>query len=69
MSEPGSIALLPYRWSDDESWKLKAFAGHDDRTPRTAIPQYQNDEDRRLAEQHLVPPHCAVCERFGGASQ
>ncbi len=60
MTAPGSVKELPFRWSEDEDWKAKAFAGGDDRTPRLDAPQYQNEEDRRRAEQG-PPPACPVC--------
>lgn len=60
MTEPGSIRELPFRWSEDEEWKEKAFAEGDDRTPRHDTPQYQDEEDRRRAEQGSPPP-CPVC--------
>jgi len=51
---PGAVKMLPFRWGD-EDWKRDAFGGGDDRQPRYDTPQYQNEEDRRLAEQ------CEVC--------
>jgi hypothetical protein len=60
MTVPGSIRILPYRWSDDEGWKDGAFAGGDDRLPRRDTPQYQDEEDRRRAE-GADPPPCPVC--------
>jgi hypothetical protein len=50
LSSPGTVKTLPFRWSEDESWKERAFAGGDDRLPRYDTPQYQCEEDRRLAE-------------------
>lgn len=49
LSTPGTVKTLPFRWSDDERWKEQAYAGGDDRLPRDDTPQYQSDEDRRLA--------------------
>jgi hypothetical protein len=60
MTAPGSMKDLPFRWSEDEEWKAKAFAEGDDRTPRHDTPQYQDEEDRRRAEQG-GPPSCPVC--------
>ncbi len=60
MTAPGSVKELPFLWSEDEEWKAKAFAEGDDRTPRHDSPQYQNEEDRRRAEQGSPPP-CPVC--------
>jgi hypothetical protein len=60
MTAPGSMKDLPFRWSEDEEWKAKAFAEGDDRTPRHDVPQYQDEEDRRRAEQ-AESPSCPVC--------
>ena len=60
MTAPGSMKELPFRWSEDEEWKAKAFAEGDDRTPRHDTPQYQNEEDRRRAE-NGGSPSCPVC--------
>jgi hypothetical protein len=60
MTAPGSMKDLPFRWSEDEEWKAKAFAEGDDRAPRHDTPQYQVEEDRRRAEQG-GPPSCPVC--------
>lgn len=60
MTAPGSVRTLPYRWSENEDWKRKAFAEGDDRLPRHDTPQYQDEEDRRRAE-GADPPPCPVC--------
>lgn len=60
MTVPGSVATLPFSWSQDEDWKAKAFAEGDDRAPRHDTPQYQNEEDRRRAEAGTSPA-CPVC--------
>jgi len=60
MTIPGSMRVLPFRWSKDGEWKAKAFAEGDDRRPRHDTPQYQDEEDRRRAEQGGFPP-CPVC--------
>jgi len=60
MTAPGSMKDLPFRWSEDEEWKAKAFAEGDDRTPRHDVPQYQDEEDRRRVEQG-GSPSCPVC--------
>ena len=44
MKEPGSVEILPYRWSDDESWKN--LPDTDSRLPRSPEPQFQLEEDR-----------------------
>lgn len=58
MTAPGSVAKLPFRWSEGEEWKAKAFAEGDDRTPRHDTPQYQDEEDRRRAAKE---PGCPAC--------
>ena len=60
MTSPGSVRTLPYRWSDDEGWKVEAYAEGDNRLPRHDTPQYQDEEDRRRAEGAGLPP-CPVC--------
>jgi hypothetical protein len=56
LTEPGSVKMLPFRWSRDQTWQATAQRGPDDRRPRYDTPQYQNDEDRRRAEAagHMV---------------
>lgn len=60
MTAPGSVVDLPFRWSEDEEWKAQAFAEGDDRTPRVDTPQYQDEADRRRAEQG-GSASCPVC--------
>jgi hypothetical protein len=60
MTVPGSVRMLPHRWSDDEGWKERAFAEGDDRLPRHDSPQYQDEEDRRRAEGNAFPS-CPAC--------
>jgi hypothetical protein len=55
LREPGSVKILPFRWSEDDDWKRSALIGGDDRQPRYDTPQYQNEEDRNRAEA------CEVC--------
>jgi hypothetical protein len=50
LREPGSVKLLPFRWSEDDDWKRSALMGGDDRQPRYDTPQYQNAVDRSRAE-------------------
>jgi hypothetical protein len=57
LTTPGSVKLLPFRWSEDEMWKDTAQRGPDDRRPRYDTPQYQNEEDRRHAEAN-APAAC-----------
>jgi hypothetical protein len=63
LSEPGTVKRLLFRWSEDERWKERAFAGGDDRRPRQDTPQYQCEEDRRLAERAGAPPCSAGVPR------
>ncbi len=50
--EPGAVVRLESRWQGDEGWRASAAAtrGADTRMPRDTSPQYQNEDDRRLAE-------------------
>ena len=50
LTEPGSVKMLPFRWSEEQAWQATAQRGPDDRRPRYDTPQYQTDEDRRRAE-------------------
>lgn len=54
LTRPGSVKHLPFRWSDDETWKETAQRGPDDRRPRYDTPQYQSEADyqRAAANQH-----------------
>jgi hypothetical protein len=61
MIVPGSIKMLPFRWSDEDDWKRTAMMEGDSRTPRHDTPQYQTEEDRLRAEANN-PGACAVCE-------
>ncbi|MCH9670250.1 MAG: hypothetical protein K0U93_02265 [Gammaproteobacteria bacterium] len=49
---PGEIVHLPNQWNGDDTWRAKAARadGDDTRQPRDMSPQYQTEEDRRLAE-------------------
>ena len=61
LTSPGSIKLLPFRWSEDEAWKETAQRGPDDRRARYDTPQYQTEEDRLRAEAP-DPAACFACE-------
>ena len=50
LTTPGSMKMLPFRWSADDAWKDTAQRGPDDRRPRYDTPQYQTEEDRWRAE-------------------
>jgi len=49
-TEPGSVHVLPFQWSDDDAWKAEVERGTDVRLRRSAEPQYQSERDRELAE-------------------
>jgi hypothetical protein len=61
MTVPGSIKMLPFRWSDEDEWKPTAMMNGDTRTERHDTPQYQTEEDRLRAEA-TNPATCTVCE-------
>ncbi len=71
MTAPGSIKLLPFRWSEDDDWKRTAMTQGDSRTPRHDTPQYQNEEDRMRAERNrdAAEDECHVCASFSGTPQ
>ncbi len=68
LTTPGSIKMLPFVWSADQTWKLEAFAGADTRTERLDTPRYQTDEDRIRAESGALPEagECPVCAHWSG---
>jgi hypothetical protein len=70
LTVPGSIKMLPFEWSEDEGWKLLAFAGDDTRTERLDTPQYQSEEDRIRAESGngAQEAECIVCANWSGSS-
>lgn len=74
MTEPGTIADLPYRYVDDEwkanplGWSRKRQDGGqagrssgDSRTERTDQPVYQTDDDRSAADAVAWDDQCRVC--------
>jgi hypothetical protein len=59
IESPGTIVRLPFQWSQNDDWKDSVMrprgdgdeaAHEDDRSERSATPQYQTEEDRLLAE-------------------
>lgn len=64
IDRPGLIVPLPYVWSDDDGWKVRApraisaSAPQDGRNTRTATPQYQCEDDAAAAAE---APACATC--------
>ena len=69
MTMPGSVKMLRFVRSEDETWKLEAFAGDDTRTERLDTPQYQSDEDRLRAESGASAEgnECQVCAQWSGS--
>ena len=61
LRSPGAVHILPFQWSEDDSWQDTAQRGPDDRRPRYDTPQYQNDADRRRAEEHSVRNGGSCC--------
>jgi hypothetical protein len=53
LTTPGTVKMLPFRWSQGDAWKDTAQRGPDDRLPRYDTPQYQSDADRQRAEASL----------------
>lgn len=50
LQTPGAVKRLSFCWSPDETWKSEPIRRQDVRKPRVPVPQYQNEEDRKLAE-------------------
>jgi hypothetical protein len=71
MTKPGSIKMLPFKWSEDDKWGRTAMTEGDQRVPRHDTPQYQNEEDRRRAEEHAgaAEDECHVCADYSGGSK
>lgn len=61
LQTPGSVKILPFRWSEDDEWKRTAMLEGDTRLPRSDTPQYQTEEDRLRAEAGDTAT-CPVCE-------
>ena len=54
LDSPGSVKMLSFKWDETEAWKEKERARDDDHKIRFDTPQYQCDEDRRLAEAEMA---------------
>ena len=68
---PGSIVDLGRSWSADDSWKQSPLSSGSDgssdgRVSRSLEPNYQTEQDRRLAEAAHTPP--ASCNRCIGVA-
>ena len=70
---PGWIRDLPFRWTDDDSWKDSVMrpvdpdsvisdSTGDERSPRSGSPQYQSPEDAAAAAQSHSAEQCLVCK-------
>ena len=71
LTSPGKVIDLPMRWAEDDAWKDRVMRSNealegfeqaaeslsgDQRTPRTATPQYQSLQDENAAD-----PNCERC--------
>lgn len=72
VESPGQIKRLPYRWSQDESWRAEPLRAEDrekkqaqpkgdSRTARDATPQYQYPEDESAFEKRHESGACGTC--------
>ena len=73
MKTPGEIKSLPFRWSEDESWRENPMGGgrkeagssedgsNDFRTPRVETPQYQEPDDEAAFERQHEHGACGSC--------
>ena len=66
LTVPGEIVKLPFQWADTDVWKAPVEGGDpseddDTRTARRPTPQYQTEEDQRLAEAALAEGGCEGC--------
>ncbi|MGH7914748.1 MAG: hypothetical protein ACREPW_08870 [Candidatus Binataceae bacterium] len=64
MRTPGSIKVLPFEWSVDHSWKHAGAGEGDNRTERTAEPQYQTEDDKAAAKEGKLAEECIVCSNW-----
>lgn len=71
IERPGTMIDLAYEWADDDAWKDRVMRPRtdaapdapsehhaDDRIQRFDTPQYQTEDDARLAPD---PEHCPSC--------
>jgi hypothetical protein len=64
MRTPGSIETLPFEWSADYSWKHAGAGEGDNRTERSAEPQYQTEDDAAAAKEGKLAEECIVCSNW-----
>ena len=68
---PGTVRWLPYRWSEDDTWKdfvMRPGPGgssEDNRIKRHPDPQYQCEEDRIAAQAAFEREGCPSCVFLG----
>jgi hypothetical protein len=65
---PGSIKILPFEWSADHSWKHAGAGESDNRTERSAEPQYQTEDDKTAASEGKLAEECIVCSNWSADS-
>ena len=69
---PGEIIEMPFRWSEDESWRAHPMGGgrktdsptssdDDVRTPRVDVPQYQDPGDEEAFQRQHEHGPCGTC--------
>lgn len=70
IKNPGTVETLPFIWPDDPDWKSAFDMAKDDRTERFDTPQWQTEEDRRMAEARnfsaLASCGCDICRGAHG---
>lgn len=47
LTKPGSVKMLPFKFSEDPYWKKAVEMSGDERLPRYDTPQYQTQEDKK----------------------
>ena len=50
LTKPGSVKMLPFEFCENPYWKKAVEMSGDERLPRYETPQYQTQEDLKLAE-------------------
>lgn len=73
LETPGVIQQLPFRWSEDETWRDhpmnvsqeatrdRSRTDSDIRQARSATPQYQSPEDEEAARLQHTQGACGAC--------
>jgi hypothetical protein len=68
MRTPGSIKMMPFEWSADHSWKHAGAGEGDNRTERTEVPAYQNEDDKLAAAEGKLAEECIVCSNWSAGA-